>query len=140
VAQLLDVRQPDVMKNGQFKVISAAVIVFLVSWSCYAQVYSQDVGSFFVDSSKVTYVEKCGWSVGSPPFYFGLHEYGYSMDVTGKIINPRTRVYIVTATFTVPLRPQAAAVFCGFILVVGLTLANSGWRYFRRRRYEIQVA
>ena len=133
---------PDVMKDGRFKTLSVATIVFLVSWSCYAQVYSVDGGSRFrfADHSKVTYVEVCGWSIGTQPFYFGLHEYGYSMDSAGKIINPRTIVYIGSTTFTVPLRRSAVAVSGGFIMVLVLILADFGWRHFRRRRYETRVA
>jgi hypothetical protein len=129
------------MKKRHSKIFSAAMIAFLVSWNCYAQVYSPGtVGSHFVKTSDITYVEKCGWSVGSPPFYFGLHEYGYSEDAAGKIINPHTRVYVGPATFTVPLRPSAVAVSGGFILVLVLILADSGLTFLRRRRYEKQVA
>ncbi len=110
------------MKNGRFKIISAATIAFLVSWNCHAQVYSQNVGSHFINTREVTYVEECVWSVGTPPFYLELNEYGYSMDAAGKIINPRTRVYIGSTTFTVPLRPSAVAVSGGFILVLFLIL------------------
>jgi hypothetical protein len=128
------------MNNGRFKIISAATIAFLVSWNCHAQVYSQNVGSHFINTREVTYVEECGWSVGTPPFYLGLHECGYSMDAAGNIITPRTRVYIGTTTFTVPLPPSAVEVSSGFILVLVLILADSCWRHFRRRRYETRVA
>lgn len=106
----------------------------MVSWDCLAQVYSQNVGADTVNLTNVTYVEECSWSLGSPPFYFGLHEYGHSVDTAGMIINPHTRVYIGPATFTVPLRPSVVAVLGGFIFVFSLVLADFGLTFLRRHK------
>jgi hypothetical protein len=130
------------------KILSTAIVAFLVSWNCNAQVYSQSVypgGVSYYPSHLI---------IGSPPFRLGLQEYSYSTDVAGVIITrpdwrtPRaddifhdcTVIYFGPLEFHVPMRPWLFLVVGGFVFAVVLTLADFALKFFKRKRYEARVA
>jgi hypothetical protein len=125
------------------KILSAAALAFLVSWNCYAQVYSQGIFS----AGTTYYGDHC---IGSDSFRFGYSEYSYRTDASGKYIwypqpgdteHRRTRIYVGSSSFSVPMRPLPFFLVVGISLMAALGLGNIGWKILRRRRrYEIRVA
>src|ERR1041385_200595 len=123
------------MRGMHSKIISAAAVAFLVSWNCYAQVYSAGVYSGGVT----------GWGghyVGADKFRFGYSEYSYSTDARGFIImispgrgtqpgdtfHRRTEIYLGPASFSVPMRPLPFLLVVVFGSLTALALGDFGWR------------
>jgi hypothetical protein len=125
----------------------ATTVAFLVSWNCYAQVYSYGVypgGVSYYPSHLI---------IGSPPFQFGLQEYSYSTDAAGIIITrpdwrkPRpddifhdcTDIYVGPLEFQAPMRPWVVLVVGGVVFAFVLTLADFALSFFKWKRYETRL-
>lgn len=125
------------------KILSAAAVVFLVTWNTSAWVYSQGPTGI---------IEYGGHCVGLDNFPIGYTEYRYSTDASGQVILvsrwPRlpqpgdmlhrgTKVYLGPVSFSVPMRPLPFVLVDGVILLIAFGLADIGWKALKRRQYEI---
>jgi hypothetical protein len=132
-----------------FQKFILAALVLLAAVSSFGQVYSQGIYA-----GGVTYYPS-RWTVGSPPFRFGLEEYSYSTDGAGYIImiSPgratqpgdifhwRTRILLGPVSFPVPLRQGAVAIIGGsVVLLFGVFVATFKLRSCKLRRDEIRVS
>ncbi len=123
----------------------------LVSFTvfCACASYGQtNVYSVSVYSGGVSH--RTGWTVGSPPWQFGLQEYSYRTDTNGLIVSfpgmvpkpgdkyhVRTRIILGPVSFSVPLSRSMTALASGtMILIAGFLLPRGIVR--ARNRGKIQ--
>ena len=117
--------------TAPFQKFVVSALVLIATMSSFAQVYSSGVYA-----GGVTYYSS-RWTVGSPPFRFGLEEYSYSTDGAGYIImisqgrraqpgdtfHRKTRLLLGPISFSVPLRPAAVVIIGGgIVLAIGFLL------------------